>query len=294
MPSYFMIWPDNPGLSLIVGLLGLVFVMFGARAPVHRMIQGVARAITQGCKLTSEAITALQARLAERNRQVLLSSGLQDTEHQIEQEFRRISAAVDRDLAAYPTLHRRLADQVTQIDEDYRRATDTPPAPESWAQTLQAAAELAGSAGSNATAARAVEALQAGIEEAHHEAMDSYRESSRERHMLLSKMVPAWYSVVQRTSEIGIRMALGADAGLTFRLVVGQTLLYVLAGGAIGIAGAIGVSRLVQGLLFEVSPLDPATLVGVLLLLLVTAACAAGIPARRAARVSPVSALSGD
>jgi hypothetical protein len=102
------------------------------------------------------------------------------------------------------------------------------------------------------------------------------------------------YSVVQRTSEIGIRMALGADAGRTFRLVVGQTLLYVLAGGAVGVAGAVAVSRLVRGLLFEVSPLDPATLVGVLLLLLLTAAGAAGLPARRAARVDPVSALSGD
>jgi len=102
------------------------------------------------------------------------------------------------------------------------------------------------------------------------------------------------YSVVQRTSEIGIRMALGADAGRTFRLVVGQTLLYVLAGGAVGVAGAVAVSRLVRGLLFEVSPLDPATLVGVLVLLLLTAAGAAGLPARRAARVDPVSALSGD
>ena len=56
MPSALMLWPDNPGLSLLVALALLVLAMFGARAPAHRMIQGVARAITQACKLTSEAI----------------------------------------------------------------------------------------------------------------------------------------------------------------------------------------------------------------------------------------------
>lgn len=202
MPSALMLWPDNPGLSMLVAVLILVLAMFGARDPMHRMIQGVARAVTQGCKLTSEAIRAFQDRVEQRNRDVLLSAGLRDTEHQIEEEFRRISAAVDRDLAAYPALHRQLADQVSRIDEDYRRATDTPPAPESWTQTLRAASELASQAGSSTTAARAVTALQAGIEDAHLEAMDEYREASRERHALLGKMVPVWRSMDATLSRV--------------------------------------------------------------------------------------------
>ena len=99
------------------------------------------------------------------------------------------------------------------------------------------------------------------------------------------------YSVVQRTGEIGIRMALGADARLTFRLVVGQTLAYVLAGGVLGVAGSFFASGLIRGLLYEVSPLDPATLVGVAALLVTTAAGAAAIPAQRATRIDPISAL---
>ena len=202
MPSVLMPWPDNPGLSLIVMGLLLVLVMFGARGPVHTMIQGVARAITQGCKLTADAITALQERVAERNREVLLSAGLRETEHQIEQEFRRISDSVDRDLSAYPALHRQLADQIARIDEDYRRATDAPPAPESWTQTLSAASEMSQRVGGGTTAARAVEALHAGIEEAHQEAIDEYRKASRERHVLLSKMVPAWRSMDSTLSRV--------------------------------------------------------------------------------------------
>lgn len=100
------------------------------------------------------------------------------------------------------------------------------------------------------------------------------------------------YSVVQRTGEIGLRMALGSDGPRTFRLVVGQTMVYVLAGGVIGVFGSIFSGRVVQGLLYEVSPLDVPTLAGVLVVLAITAAGAAGLPARRATRIDPVAALT--
>jgi putative ABC transport system permease protein len=102
------------------------------------------------------------------------------------------------------------------------------------------------------------------------------------------------YSVVQRTGEIGVRMALGADTRRTFRLVVGQTLGYVLVGGVLGVVGSFFAARLIRGLLYEVSPLDPLTLVGVVAVLMVTAAGAAAIPARRATRIDPVTALTAE
>ena len=102
------------------------------------------------------------------------------------------------------------------------------------------------------------------------------------------------YLVVRRTGEIGVRMALGADAGSTFRLVVRQTLAYVLLGGVLGVVGSAFAARLVRGLLYEVSPLDPLTLIGVVALLLATAAGAAAIPARRATRIDPVNALAAE
>ncbi len=202
MPSTLLIWPDRAGLSLLVELLILVVVMYGARSPAHRMIQGIARAITQGCKLTSDAIRGVQARLAERNREVMFRAGLEDTEHQIEREFQRISDTIDRDLGAYPALHRRLSDQVTEIDEDYRRATDTPPAPEGWTETLRATGELVQRAGTQPAAVKVVGALRTAIEEAHEDAMDEYRARSRERHELLAQMVPAWRSMAATLTRV--------------------------------------------------------------------------------------------
>ena len=116
MPTWLMAFPDSPILSALILLLALVIAMYGARSPAHRLIQGTAKAITQGCKLTSEAIRGVQNRLTDRTREVLLSEGLREAERQIDQEFQRVTASVERDLGGYPALHRMLADQVQRID----------------------------------------------------------------------------------------------------------------------------------------------------------------------------------
>jgi putative ABC transport system permease protein len=99
------------------------------------------------------------------------------------------------------------------------------------------------------------------------------------------------YAVARRTAEIGLRMALGADAAATFRHVVGGAVRVVGAGVAIGLVGAALLGESLRGLLFGVTPLDPATYVAAGSALLAFGALAASVPARRAARVDPVEAL---
>jgi len=99
------------------------------------------------------------------------------------------------------------------------------------------------------------------------------------------------YAVSQRSSEIGLRMALGADSRHVLRMVLGQGLLLVMIGLAIGLAASFAVTRLLASLLFEVKPADPLTYAAVagILTLVVLAACY--VPALRATRVDPVIAL---
>ncbi|MBI4873690.1 MAG: FtsX-like permease family protein [Acidobacteria bacterium] len=102
------------------------------------------------------------------------------------------------------------------------------------------------------------------------------------------------YSVSLRRREIGVRVALGADPRSVAWLVVRQGLALTLAGIAIGLAGAVALTRLLASLVFGVSTTDPVTFAGVALLLLAVAAAASYVPARRASRLDPAEVLRAE
>jgi len=99
------------------------------------------------------------------------------------------------------------------------------------------------------------------------------------------------YSVSARMREIGVRVALGADASRVIRLILGEGLRLAAIGAALGIVAALGVGRLLQGLLAGVAPTDPRVLAGGALAMLAAACAAAWLPARRASTVDPIAVL---
>ena len=99
------------------------------------------------------------------------------------------------------------------------------------------------------------------------------------------------YAVSRRTHEIGIRVSLGASRADVVLLVIGQGMVLALIGSAVGILGALGLSRLMKSLLYGVKPIDPLIFCGVTILLMMVAMAASYLPARRAMRVVPMIAL---
>jgi ABC-type antimicrobial peptide transport system permease subunit len=99
------------------------------------------------------------------------------------------------------------------------------------------------------------------------------------------------YSVAQRTREIGVRMALGANAGEVRLLVLKQMGVMVAIGGVIGVAGALALSKGAQSMLYKMSGADPAVMVSSVVLLSFVALAAGYVPAHRASQVDPMQAL---
>jgi ABC-type antimicrobial peptide transport system permease subunit len=99
------------------------------------------------------------------------------------------------------------------------------------------------------------------------------------------------YAVARRTNEIGIRMALGATAPRVIRLVMRETMLLVVIGVVIGLGAALASARLIENMLFGLAPRDPVTISLATLLMVMVAALAGYLPARRASKVDPMIAL---
>ena len=97
-----------------------------------------------------------------------------------------------------------------------------------------------------------------------------------------------------RRREIGLRMALGADRALVGRWIVVRSLRASLVGVALGLLGALLLSRLLAGLLYEISPFDPMTFCAVALVVVAVAVAASLLPALRASKVDPITALAAD
>ena len=102
------------------------------------------------------------------------------------------------------------------------------------------------------------------------------------------------YTVARRTREIGVRIALGATTGIVMRDVLGSAARLTAIGVALGLAGAVALGRSMQAILVDTDPTDPGILVGAAMLLGAMALVAGWLPARRASRVDPVTALRAD
>jgi putative ABC transport system permease protein len=102
------------------------------------------------------------------------------------------------------------------------------------------------------------------------------------------------YAVSKRTREMGLRLALGATGGLVQGMVMKGAMIPVVLGLGVGMAGAWALSRVMTGLLYQVSPNDPITFFGVAFLLLLTAVAACAVPAYRGTRVDPMVTMRAD
>lgn len=195
-----LIWPNNPGLSVLLWISVAIVAMYLARTWVHNPIRSIAHSAHNALRLMARSVMLAAERIQLRNREVLLASGAEYYERQIEREFYRINNVVAKDLQGYPALHRSMSDLITAIDEDYRESTQVPPTPPEWAAALDAVAKI--SFADDKLVSNMLKTINTSVQEYHNTAIDEYRKASGTRHQLLRKMMPYWRSMSQTLESV--------------------------------------------------------------------------------------------
>lgn len=193
--NVLMIWPDQPGLSALIWTVVAVALLYMARLPIHQALLGFGKVIHNAMRLAARSVGLARERLELRNREVLLAAGRESSERLIEREFRRIEATTKRDLASYPAMHRKVMEQVTAIDEDYRQTAEVPPEIPGWVDAIEAVAKI--QSVSEPRVAEVLEDIHCSFEKSHTQAISAYRQSGKARHRLLARMMPYWRRLSQ-------------------------------------------------------------------------------------------------
>ena len=137
-----LFWPDQPVLSLLVLLVIAVPFLYAARAPMQDFIGRLTRALSNPLRLGSHWLARTANRLHTRNREVLFAHGGRELKLSIEREFERVTTLVERDLQGYPAVQRKLMDEITHIEEDYKRSSEVPPPPPEWVKAIEELAKI--------------------------------------------------------------------------------------------------------------------------------------------------------
>ena len=187
----------EPWGPVVVGLAAMILMYLG-RGAAHGALRALSAGVQNLFLLAADAVTSTQGRLVQRNREVLLEMGQEATERLIEREFDRVSSTVEQDLSGYPSLHRELCDQVARINDDYRASSEVPPSPPEWVGAVETVAQIP--TNGDPIVGRILKDIHRTIASAQKAAIDEYRKSSKERHRLLSRMLPVWRKL---QSELG-------------------------------------------------------------------------------------------
>ncbi len=200
LPEILIIWPGSPELSLIMDIVIVILLLYLARGPAHKAIYSITMVIHNGLRLMARSLTLAEKKLAERNKDVLLTAGAKAAERLIEREFYRVDAVVKRDMGGYPSLQRKLSEQITRIDEDYRESTEMPLPPPDWVRAVDTLAKLP-SKGDSWVANILGEIHKTAVVQ-YKNAMEEYRKAVSVRHSLLEKMMPYWRRLAQTLEQV--------------------------------------------------------------------------------------------
>lgn len=199
----WLFWPDNVALSVLtLGILVMLF-LYAARKPMHGVIHSVCHLVTQSTRFLSRWLFLVAENMRLRNQSVLLAHGQESAAVLIEREFERVGDIIRKDMHEFPALQRKLTEEVTRIEEDYRKCGEVPPPPPEWVDAIESVSNI--KSGGDVPR-KLLEDINKSIQKVHDKIVAEFRRSYEERHKILKGMQPSWRSVDKAISEMDKKM----------------------------------------------------------------------------------------
>ncbi|TKB52922.1 MAG: hypothetical protein E8D50_09060 [Nitrospira sp.] len=185
-----------------MAVLAMLF-LYAARKPMHGVIHSVCALLSQSTRFIARWLFLCADNLKLRNQSVLLAHGQENQVTVIEREFERVGNMVRKDMQEFPALQRRMMEEATRIEEDYRKCGEIPPPPPEWVSALQSVAKI--KTGGDIPR-KLLEDINKSIQKIHDQTVAEFRRSYEERHKILQAMQPSWRSLEKMAGEMDKKM----------------------------------------------------------------------------------------
>ncbi len=206
----WMIWPDNAALSILVLVLIAMLALYAARTPMHGLLRSAGHGICGPMRLGARWLFGVAEEMRARNKAVLLEQGRREAGQRIEREFERLGILVTRDLQGYPTLQRKLLEEITRVEEDYKKCGEVPPPPPDWVDAVAAVAKI--KTGGGEVVQKILLDIRQSVERIHDRALTEYRRAYQMRHSILEGFMPYWRSLDKTMKQVDKNMSGMQDA----------------------------------------------------------------------------------
>lgn len=199
----WLFWPDSVALSILVLCILVMLFLYAARKPMHGVIHSICNLVTQSTRFISRWLFLSAENLRLRNQSVLLAHSLESSASMIDREFERVGNVIRKDMQEFPALQRKLTEEVTRIEEDYRRSGEVPPPPPEWVEALESISQI--KSGGDIPR-KLLEDINKSIQKIHDKTVAEYRHAYEGRHKILKGMQPSWRSADKLLGEMDKKM----------------------------------------------------------------------------------------
>lgn len=199
----WLFWPDNAALSVFVlGLLATLF-LYAARAPMHGIIHSTCALVSHATRFVARWLFVAADNMRLRNQSVLLAHGQESEAVLIEREFERVGDIVRKDMQEFPALQRKMLEEATRMEDDYRKCGIVPPPPPEWVTALESVAQI--KSGGDIPR-KLLEDMSKSIQKIHDKTIAEFRRSYEDRHKILNAIQPSWRTVEKLMGEMDKKM----------------------------------------------------------------------------------------